>query len=125
MGFIDTHAHLFFPDYEADLDAVMDRFKTSGIEALVNVGTDAHTSALALDLARRYDFIYASAGIHPHDAGKADPAAMREIEALLADPRMVAIGEVGLDFFRDHSPRETQERVFWSFSSFTKRPKNP
>lgn len=108
----DTHAHLHFPEFAGDLPAVLERARAAGVQRLVTVGTDAATSAAALALAAREPSVWATAGIHPHDAAEADETAFTEVDRLAADPRVVAIGEIGLDFFRNLSPREAQERTF-------------
>jgi TatD DNase family protein len=108
----DTHAHLHVPEFADDLSAVLERARAAGVQRLVTIGTDAATSAAALALAAREPGVWATAGIHPHDAAEADEAAFIEIERLADDPRVVAIGEIGLDFFRNLSPREAQEQTF-------------
>jgi len=108
----DTHAHLHFPDFATDLDAVLERARAAGVRRLVTVGTDVAMSQAALALAHACEHVWASAGIHPHDASAADEAALAEIERLARDPRVVAVGEIGLDFFRDLSPRPAQQAVF-------------
>jgi TatD DNase family protein len=108
----DTHAHLHFPDFAGDLPAVLERARAAGVRRLVTVGTDVETTAAALALAEREEGVWASAGIHPHDAAAADEAAFAEIERLAGAGGVVAIGEIGLDFFRNLSPREAQERTF-------------
>ena len=112
MGFTDTHVHFHFPEYDQNRDETIDAARKAGIELFINVGTDVESSKKSLALAERYPDFYASAGVHPHDAKDADEETMRQIEELLAHPRMLAIGEVGLDFFRDHSPQEKQIEVF-------------
>jgi TatD DNase family protein len=107
----DTHAHLHFPDFADDLPAVLERAHASGVRRFVTIGTDVETTRAALALAERLDGVWASAGIHPHDAAEADEEAFAEIERLGAHPRIVGIGEVGLDFFRNLSPRDAQERT--------------
>jgi TatD DNase family protein len=107
----DTHAHLHFPDFADDLPAVLERARAAGVTRLLTIGTDVPTSTAAIALAEREPGVWASVGIHPHDAAEADEAAFAEIERLAAAPRVVAVGEVGLDFFRNLSPREAQERT--------------
>ena len=107
----DTHAHLHVPEFADDLPAVLERARAAGVHRLVTIGTDVATTTAALALAERIDGVWSTAGIHPHDAGEADEAAFAEIERLATDPRIVAIGEIGLDFFRNLSPRPAQERV--------------
>lgn len=108
----DTHAHLHFPEFAADLAAVMERARAAGVCRLVTVGTEVVSSQAALALACARDDVWASAGIHPHDAAAADEAAFAEIERLAREARVVAVGEIGLDFFRDLSPRPVQQAVF-------------
>jgi len=108
----DTHAHLHFPEFADDLSAVLERARAAGVRRLVTIGTDVATTAAAIALAARLDGVWATAGIHPHDAAEADEAALAEIERLAGDERVVAIGEIGLDFFRNLSPRAAQERTF-------------
>jgi len=109
----DTHAHLQFPEFAADLDDVLARARGAGVTQLVTVGTDVETSRAAVELAARDPDIFAAVGVHPHDAAQADEDALAEIERLAhASPKVVAIGETGLDFFRNLSPPDAQERAF-------------
>jgi TatD DNase family protein len=113
MRLVDTHAHLHFPEFAEDRDAVLERAQRAGVAVVVTVGTDRDTNPAAVALAERCPRIYASVGIHPHDAGKASEADLAEVERLArSSAKVVALGEMGLDFFRDFSPREVQERVF-------------
>ncbi|TET34987.1 MAG: YchF/TatD family DNA exonuclease [Planctomycetota bacterium] len=112
---IDTHAHLDFSQFDKDLDTVLDRSRDAGIEHVITIGIDVETSQKAIELAGKYDFISAAVGFHPHDASKASPEGMDAIRGLAAHPQVRAIGEVGLDFYRDHSPRDVQEKVFRRF----------
>ena len=109
----DTHAHLHFPDLVADLDAVLARARAAGVVGMVTIGTDGKTNEEAVALAERLHDVYATVGIHPHDAEaatEADWAAMQRLARACA--KVVAFGEMGLDFFRNLSPRDVQERVF-------------
>ena len=125
MDFIDTHVHFHFPDYDEDRKATIDRARQAGMVQCINVGTDVPSSQESLKIALQYDFIFASAGIHPHDAAKADEQAFRDLEAILKEKKVVAIGEVGLDFFREHSPREIQKEVFCRFLTLQKSVQKP
>jgi TatD DNase family protein len=107
---IDTHAHLHDAKFDADRAAVIDRARTVGISTIVNVGCDIGDSLRALELAREYR-LHASVGIHPHEAKDAPPDIAAVFEPFLHDPRVVAIGEAGLDYYYDHSPRDVQQRV--------------
>ena len=108
----DTHAHLHVPEFAGDLPAVLERARAAGVQRLVTIGTDVATTAAAIALAERDDRVWATAGIHPHDAADADEAAFAEIERMAGHPRVVAIGEIGLDFFRNLSPPAVQARTF-------------
>jgi TatD DNase family protein len=108
----DTHAHLHFPEFAGDLDAVLARARAAGVRRMLTIGTDVATSCAAAALAQREPDVWAAVGIHPHEAADADDAALAEIERLASAPRVVAIGETGLDFFRDRAPREAQTRAF-------------
>jgi TatD DNase family protein len=108
----DTHAHLHFPDFAPDLDDVMRRAREAGVRRMVTIGTDSETSHAALAIAARDPDVWAAVGLHPHDADAGDDALFAELEQLAASPRVVAIGEMGLDFFRNLSPRPAQEAAF-------------
>ena len=100
------------PDFASDLDDVLRRARESGVRRIVTIGTDAETSQAAVAIAAREPDVWASVGLHPHDAESGDDALFAELERLAASPRVVAIGEMGLDFFRNLSPRPAQESVF-------------
>jgi TatD DNase family protein len=115
MGFIDSHAHLDFEDYAQDLDAVIARAKAAGLERIVCVGLWRSPGSFgnALDLATRDPtFFSATVGIHPHECARVPEEDWVRHEALARDPRVVAVGETGLDFHYDHSPRPVQEASF-------------
>lgn len=109
-GAVDTHCHLFLMDREPP--DVVEAAKVAGVERLICVGVDPETSRRSLELADGIDGVFATAGMHPHDASGFDAEAGARIEEMLHDPRVLAVGECGLDFFRMHSPVEDQERVF-------------
>jgi TatD DNase family protein len=113
MPLFDTHAHLHFPDYASDLDAVLSRARDAGIVGMVTIGTDRETNAAAVALAEQRPDVYATVGIHPHDALDATDADFEALEAFArSSAKVVAFGEMGLDFFRNLSPRDVQETVF-------------
>ena len=114
MTLIDTHAHLDFDKFDADRSVVLERARSEGVAAILNVGVDVPSSRRAVALAEQYDGIYAAVGMHPHDAKKLDGAALAELRDLARHPKVVAVGEIGLDFYRDLSPREVQRRAFQS-----------
>ncbi len=109
---IDSHAHLEMKEFDADRQDVIDRAWRAGIECIVTVGTNLALSRKALTLARQYPNIYATIGVHPHDVAKACDKTFDELKALAGDPKVVAYGEIGLDYFRNISPREKQVEMF-------------
>ena len=121
----DTHAHLHFPDFAEDLSAVLERARAAGVTRFLTIGTDVATSTAAIALAAREPDVWASVGIHPHDAAEADEATFAEIERLAASPRVVAVGEIGLDFFRNLSPRDAQERTLRRMLDLARRVGKP
>jgi TatD DNase family protein len=112
VNVIDSHAHLTSKEFDADREDVIRRAQEAGVACIVNPGTDLDDSRRAVDLADRHPGVYACVGVHPHEAGKADDASLRAIEELSRHPKVVAIGEIGLDFHYDFSPRDVQERIF-------------
>ena len=109
---IDTHAHLYSPEFSGDLAEVLQRARDAGVEYIVVPAVDLPTSRTVIDLAERYEMIYACVGFHPHDASKASAESLKEIEHLSAHPKVVAIGEIGLDYYYHYSPRESQIDMF-------------
>ena len=112
--FIDSHAHLEGHRYDADREAVIARAREAGVETIVAIGNgDGPVNFdCGILLAEKYEFIYATIGIHPHEAKLADRAALDRMEQLAKRPRVIAWGEIGLDYYYDHSPRDVQQRVF-------------
>ena len=109
---VDTHAHLSFPQFESDCEAVIANARDVGVLAIVNVGTDLEVSRRAVALAQDHEGVYATAGIHPHDVERVSPNGMEVLAELLDHSKVVAVGETGLDYFRDYAPRELQEEAF-------------
>ena len=109
---VDTHAHLDFPRFDADRPVVIERARAAGVAVILNAGTDVQSSRRAVKLAADYDSVYAAVGMHPHDAKKLDGAALAQLRDLARRPGVVAVGEIGLDFYRDRSPRDVQRRAF-------------
>jgi len=109
---IDTHVHLDFGQFDDDRDAVLARAWQAGVGAIVTIGIDLDTSRAAVALAEEHERIFATVGFHPHDAKTADAAALVKLRELAGHPRVVAIGEIGLDFYRNYSPPDVQRRVF-------------
>jgi TatD DNase family protein len=122
---IDTHVHLLSRQFDRDREDVIKRAFKAGNEFLVEIGTDLASSERAVELTKSFDRIYASVGVHPHDAKTVDDRALRRLEELAGDPRVVAVGEAGLDFYRDLSPRDVQKRVFIELIALAKKKKLP
>lgn len=110
--FIDSHAHIQLDRFDSDRSLVIERAKNSQVSIILVVGFDISTSYLAVELADRYDHIYATVGLHPHDAKRFTPQTLREIALLAEHPKVVALGEMGLDYHRNLSPKSVQKRVF-------------
>ncbi len=109
---VDSHAHLTSSRFDDDRDAVIRRALDGGVRLIVNPATGLEDSRRAVELAERQDGVFACVGIHPHEAASGAPAALREIEELSRHPRVVGIGEIGLDFHYNFAPRDVQEEVF-------------
>lgn len=112
MMLTDTHAHLQWNDYKDDFEKVLENAKKAGVGLILNVGTTIKTSQEAVQIAERYDHIFATVGIHPHDAKEANADSISTLKEFAKHPKVMAIGEMGLDFFYDHSPKEKQIEVF-------------
>jgi len=109
---IDSHAHLDMEEFEADLGEVLEKALESGVSEIICIGIDLTSSAKALELSRKYDFIYSTVGYHPHHADQVDLRVLRDLADLAHDPKVVAWGEIGLDFFRRLSPPQIQMEAF-------------
>ena len=111
---IDSHCHLDSPQFDADREAVIERALAAGVETMVAIGTGDGPPDLeaGIRLADRYPSFYATVGVHPHEASKATAETYRHLAELLRHPKVVALGEIGLDYHYDHSPREVQRDVF-------------
>ena len=125
MNVFDTHAHLNDEAYEADREEMIQRARQAGITLIVNIGFNLASSRESIDLADRYDLVYASVGIHPHDAAEAGPGYLEELQKMARHPKVVAIGEIGLDYYRDLSPRPVQRQVFLEQMALAKKLEKP
>lgn len=112
MRWTDTHCHLNHPDLYAEWHAALFRAQQSGVQRLILIGYDLESSRRAVELAEQSDALYAAVGIHPHDAAQCDTDSLQTLRELAAHPRVVAVGEIGLDFYRNLSPREAQYEAF-------------
>ncbi len=107
--FFDTHAHYDDGRFDADREELLAALPAKGVGCVVNCGSDAPSSGVSLDLARRFTHVYAAAGIHPEAAGEYGPEDLAAVEAMLGEEKVVAVGEIGLDYYyADAAPRETQ-----------------
>src|SRR5580700_4423539 len=112
--FVDSHAHLEMEQFDSDRPAMLQRAKDAGIETIVAIGSGTGPGSLdcGLQLAEQYEFIYATIGIHPHEARLANETDFEELAQLAKRSKVIAWGEIGLDYFYDHSPRDVQRQVF-------------
>lgn len=112
--YIDSHAHLDGPKFDTDRDQVLVRAREAGLERILAIGSGTGPGTLdcAIKVAGQHDWIYATIGIHPHEAKLATEADYAEMQQLAGNPKVIAWGEIGLDYFYDHSPREVQQEVF-------------
>lgn len=114
MELIDSHAHIDFPHFAEDRGAMLERARAAGVTSLLAIGTGPGPEKLdaALPFAEQHDWIYASVGIHPHEAKEVTPRHLEQLASLAKHPKVIAWGEIGLDYFYDHSPREAQKQIF-------------
>ena len=111
---VDSHAHLEGERYDADREEVLARARETGVKTIVAIGSGTGPGSLdcGIKLAEQYNCIYATIGIHPHEAKLAEDADFTELEQFAKHSKVIAVGEIGLDYYYDHSPREVQQRVF-------------
>ena len=111
---VDSHCHLDDPRFGEDLEAVLDRAREAGVEWMMTIGTGNGPPDLeaAIRLAERFDCLFATVGIQPHDASKATPESLKHLEELARHPKVLAVGEIGLEYHYDNSPRDVQREIF-------------
>lgn len=114
MDLIDSHAHIDFPQFAEDRDAMLERARAAGVGTILAIGTGPGPEQLdaAMPYAEAHDWIYTSVGIHPHEAKEVTQAHLDTLARLAQQPKVIAWGEIGLDYYYDHSPRDVQQRVF-------------
>lgn len=114
MEIIDSHAHLEFPQFDEDREAMLERARAAGVQTLLAIGSGTGPDRLnaAIPFAEKHDWIYATIGVHPHEAKLATEEHFARLDELAHHPRVIAWGEIGLDYYYDHSPREVQHEVF-------------
>lgn len=110
--FFDSHAHYDDKRFEDDREALLKSMPKEGITGILNCGADMKSSRESVRLAEQYDYVYAAVGVHPHDAKSMTDQNMEELSKLLDHKKVVALGEIGLDYYYDHSPRELQKIAF-------------
>ena len=111
-GIFDTHAHYDDAAFDADRDVLLASLKDNGVSSVINCGVDLTTSRTTLDLAHRYDYIYAAVGFHPEDCPDVTNADFDAMRVLYDDPKVIAVGEIGLDYYWDTVPKDVQLAVF-------------
>ncbi|NLZ54739.1 MAG: TatD family hydrolase [Thermoanaerobacteraceae bacterium] len=109
--FVDVHAHLDDKAFDNDRPQVLEKIKETGI-IVVNAGSDMDSSRFSVELAQNYDFIYACVGVHPHEAAKVQKDYIEELKELAQNPKVIGIGEIGLDYYYEFSDRKLQQKVF-------------
>ena len=109
---IDSHAHLDDRRFNADRDMLIKSLKENNVDLVLNIGADIKTSWASVDLAKKYDNIYAVVGVHPHSAKDLEGSDLSELRSMAKHDKVVAIGEIGLDYYRDNSPRDIQRKWF-------------
>lgn len=110
--FVDSHAHLQWKSFEKDLDRVIEKAVKAGVENIITIGTSLLESKKGVQLARRYANVYATVGIHPHNAKYFNNDVAEELKQMAEEPKVVAIGEIGLDYYRNLSSRQAQQEAF-------------
>jgi len=109
---IDSHAHIQLKNFNNDREAMLARAKKAGVGCIITIGFDLETSVSAISLAEKYDFVYATVGMHPHDAKLLNDGTIEKFRELAQHPEVVALGEMGLDYYRNLSPRPVQQKAF-------------
>ncbi len=108
----DSHAHYDDEKFQDDRDEVLSKANKDGISYILNAATDIDTSLMCIEFAEKFDFVYASVGVHPHSASILDDSTLEKISELAGKPKVVAIGEIGLDYYYDYSPKDVQKYWF-------------
>ncbi len=120
MLLVDTHCHLDFPQFDADREEVLRRSCEQQVKLIINVGSSIEGSIRSVELARKYEAVYAVVGVHPHEADRVDQGYLDILKSLVKKKKVIGIGEVGLDYFRNFSSPENQSRLFISLINLAK-----
>src|ERR1700757_551595 len=127
LTLVDSHAHLEMEQFDSDREQMIARAQDAGVETIVAIGSGTGPGSLdcGIQSAEKHEFIYATIGIHPHEAKLATDADFQELDALARRPKVIAWGEIGLDYFYDHSPRDVQKQVFCDQMSLAQQARLP
>ncbi len=121
----DSHCHLFYDEILQDIDNVFVRSKKLGVNRFICVGTNINDSLLSLDISKKFENVFCSAGVHPHDSQNVDKDYIQQIELMMKSKKMIAIGEIGLDYFRNISSKKIQIKVFHELLQLANSIKKP
>jgi len=121
----DSHCHLFYDEILQDIDNVFVRSKKLGVNRFICVGTNINDSLLSLDISKKFENVFCSAGVHPHDSQNVDKDYIQQIELMMKSKKMIAIGEIGLDYFRNISSKKIQIKVFHELLQLADNIKKP
>ena len=121
----DRHCHLFYDEILHDIDNVFVRSKKLGVNRYICVGTNINDSLLSLDISKKFENVFCSAGVHPHDSQNVDKDYIQQIELMMKSKKMIAIGEIGLDYFRNISSKKIQIKVFHELLQLAENIKKP
>lgn len=125
MTLVDTHCHLHRQEFDSDRRQVVARAKQAGVEILLDPATDLGSNPTVVELARQIPEVYAAVGVHPHDAAELTDSELKEMTLLADHPKVVAVGEIGLDYYRNLSPPEVQQEAFRKLLQTADRLKRP
>ncbi|MCM8796580.1 MAG: TatD family hydrolase [Candidatus Omnitrophica bacterium] len=120
MGYIDTHCHLDFPEFDSDRSQLIQRTRKCGVDYIINIGSNIKNSENAIKLSKEYDFIYATIGIHPHEADSFQEEWLSLLRKMAEGKKVVAIGEIGLDYYKNYSHKDNQLCLFKKMVSLAK-----
>ena len=110
--FIDSHCHIYYDAFDSDIEDVIIKAQDAGVEKLICIGVDLESSESSINLANKFENVYATIGFHPHESKLAEPDFLNILSSMSEDPKVVAIGEIGLDFHYNHSDSDIQRKVF-------------
>ena len=111
MTLIDTHAHIYYDDYADCMDDIIQSAADNGVEKIISIGVDLKSSEKCIKLAEKYESVYATCGIHPHESDKAEKKYLYQLEEFISHPKVVAIGEIGLDYYYNISDPIHQKKI--------------